>query len=159
MELKDYLEMGARKAGSLTALGNILGMSQPRMSRSKAQKEPIPIDAVVKLSDYIGEDLKAIIAANELVTEKKDEKREFWRPFVEHARAASIAFILTIALVANFMSPTPAEAAPLLDSGMGILCIMLSAVLKQCQLNRFLEMIVKPFQTVFPTRRTEPQAI
>jgi hypothetical protein len=91
MELRNYIELGAEKAGSLTALGKMLDMSQPTISSAKAHKRPMPIDAVVKLADYIDADLKALIAANELVTEKKEEKRAYWRPFVEHVRATSIA--------------------------------------------------------------------
>lgn len=126
MELRDYIEIGATKAGSLTALGKLLDMSQPRMSHCKAHKERLPIEAVVKLADYIGTDLRALIAANELVTEKKEEKRRFWSPFVEHAKAASFALALTIALVANFVTPTPAEAAQILEVATRTLCIMLS---------------------------------
>ncbi len=114
MELRDLLELGAKKAGSLTALGKILDMSQPRMSHCKAHKERLPSDAVVRLSDYLGIDLKVVMAANELATEKKEEKRRFWSPFVEHARAAAV--LVAVASVTNFVTPTPAEAAPILDS-------------------------------------------
>lgn len=108
MQLKDYIEEGAKKAGSLTALGNMLGISQPNMSHAKAMKTALPAKAVVQLADYIGADLKAIIAANELVTEKDEAKRAFWFPFVENARAAGIA--LALAIVTNFVTPSPAEA-------------------------------------------------
>ncbi len=111
MELREYLEIGAKKAGSLTALGKLLDMSQPTISNVKAGKRPLPLDAVFKLADYINADLRALIAANELVTEKKEEKRRFWSPFVEHARAASFALALTIALITNFVTPTPANAS------------------------------------------------
>jgi hypothetical protein len=99
MELRDYLEIGAKKAGSLTALGKILNISQPNMSNAKAQKKGLPLDAAVKLADYIDEELKAVIAANELVTEKKEEKRAYWRPFIKHARSTSIAASLFPILV------------------------------------------------------------
>lgn len=108
MQLKDYIEEGAKKAGSLTALGLLLGMSQPNLSHCKAMKKALPAKAVVQLADYIGADLKAVIAANELVTEKDEAKRAFWFPFVENARAAGIA--LALAIVTNFVTPSPAEA-------------------------------------------------
>ena len=78
MMMKNYIEEGAKKAGSLTALGRILGISQPDMSNAKAMKKPIPAKAVVQLAEYIKADLKLVIAANELVTEKDEEKRQFW---------------------------------------------------------------------------------
>lgn len=109
MELRDLLELGAKKAGSLTALGKILDVSQPNMSHAKAHKARLPADAVVRLSDYLGIDLRIVMAANELATEKKEEKRRFWSPFVEHARAAAV--LVAIASATNFVTPTPAEAS------------------------------------------------
>lgn len=82
MLLRDYIDEGAKKAGSLTALGNMLGMSQPQISGVKAHRRALPIDGAVKLADYIGADLRAVLAANELVTEKKEEKRAFWSTFL-----------------------------------------------------------------------------
>lgn len=111
MELRDYIELGAKKAGSLTELGKMLDMSQPTISGAKAQKRPLTAKAVVQLAEFIDADLKAVIAANELVTEKDEKKRAFWHPFVNHATAASVA--LAFSLVTNFVTPSPAEAAPL----------------------------------------------
>ena len=90
MELKDFLEIGAQKAGSLTELGRMLGISQPNMSKHKAHRAIMPMDAIVRLAEYIDADLKALIAANELVTERKEAKRQFWMPFVSSKRAAAI---------------------------------------------------------------------
>lgn len=122
MELRDYIEQAAKKAGSLTELGLMLGISQPHMSHAKAMKKPLPVKAIVQLSEYIGADLKAVIAANELVTEKDEKKRAFWSPFVNHAKAASIALAMT--LVTNFVTTSPAEAAPTQKTAPERLCIM-----------------------------------
>lgn len=111
MELRDYIEQGAKKAGSLTELGKMLDMSQPFISKAKAHTRPLPAKAVVQLAEFIEADLRAVIAANELVTEKDEKKRAFWHPFVNHAKAASIA--LAFSLITNFVTPSPAEAAPL----------------------------------------------
>lgn len=78
MTLSEYIDAGAKKAGSLTALGKMLGMSQPDMSNARAQRRALPIDGAIKLADYIEADRIAVISANELATEKKEEKREFW---------------------------------------------------------------------------------
>lgn len=85
MELRDYIKIGSKKAGSLTTLGKILDVSQPNMSHAKAMKKSLPIDAAMKLADYIGEDLRAVVAANELVTEKKKEKKNYWMQFIRSA--------------------------------------------------------------------------
>jgi hypothetical protein len=78
MELKDYIEDGARKAGSLTALGKFLDLDQRNLTSAKAHRRALPIDLCIKLADYIGADRIAVISANELATEKKEEKRAFW---------------------------------------------------------------------------------
>ena len=83
MELRDYIDAGTKKAGSLTALGKILDVSQPNMSHAKAHKAKLPLDAVTRLADYITTDLKTLLAANELVTEKKEEKRAYWMHFAQ----------------------------------------------------------------------------
>lgn len=138
MELRDYIEQGATKAGNLTQLGKLLGQDQRNMTSAKSHRRPLPLDAAVRLADSLETDLRAVIAANELVTEKKEEKRAFWTPFVQHAKAASIA--LTFSLVTNFVTPSPAEAAPVLKTTRDAICIMLSRRfkrhLKQSQLAR-----------------------
>ena len=121
MELRDYIEIGSEKAGSLTALGKKLDLSQPNMSHAKAMKKALPIDAAMKLADYIGADLRSVIAANELVTEKKEEKKNYWMQFVKSANAAIM--IVTLG-VTNFVTPSPAEAAPLTQTMRQIICIM-----------------------------------
>jgi hypothetical protein len=126
MELRDFIEMGAHKAGSVAALGRLLDLTREATTQAKSHKRKLPTDAVMKLADYIGVELRVITAANELVTEKDEAKRNFYRPFVEHARAAAIAGTLTIACVLNLLTPTPAEAAPTLKVSTPTLCIMLN---------------------------------
>lgn len=143
MELRDYIEQGAKKAGSLTELGKILDMSQPTISGAKAHKRPMTNKAVVQLAEYIGADLKAVIAANELVTEKDEKKRAFWSPFVNHAKAASIA--LAFSLVTTFATPHPAEAASNQNSGKDRLCIMSNRQLRRHSEKRQLSRAILPF--------------
>lgn len=78
MELKDYIEEGATKAGSVAALGRELGLEREVVSKAKSHRLHMPVDACIKLADYIGADRIAVISANELATERKPEKREFW---------------------------------------------------------------------------------
>ena len=106
MELRDYIEIGSEKAESLTALGKMLDLSQPNMSSVKANKRALPIDAAMKLADYIGADLRSVIAANELVTEKKEEKKNYWMQFVKSANAA----IMIVALSVTTFVTSPEKA-------------------------------------------------
>lgn len=78
MTLSDYIEAGATKAGSLSALARLLCVNQPDISKAKNRSGRIPLETAIKLADYIDADRIAVISANELATEKKEEKREFW---------------------------------------------------------------------------------
>jgi len=122
MQLNELIEKGAEKAGSIAALGRQLDLSREAVAHARAHKRPLPIDAAVRLADYIGEDLRKVIAANELATEKKEEKRAFWSPFVQTAKAASVA--LAITGVTFFVTPNEAQAAPLLNQDAKPICIM-----------------------------------
>jgi plasmid maintenance system antidote protein VapI len=78
MQLREYIDAAATKAGSVAALARLLGLVQQSMNEAKHHRRPLPLDAAIKLADYIGADRIAVISANELATEKKEEKRQFW---------------------------------------------------------------------------------
>lgn len=78
MQLCDYIEAGAAKANGIAALGREIGLDRERVSKAKSHRVPLPLDAAIRLADYIAADRIAVISANELATEKKEEKRAFW---------------------------------------------------------------------------------
>lgn len=82
MELNELIAKGAEKAGSVAELARELGVTREAASAAKSHKRPLPTDAAIKLADFIGADRMAVIAANELATEKKEEKRTFWSSFL-----------------------------------------------------------------------------
>jgi len=119
MELRDYIDMAARKAGSLTELSKMLDMTQPTVSNIRAHRKSLPDKQLMQLAEYLGIPERELIAANNIAMGKHVE---FWRPFVEHARAAG--FALGILLVTNFVTPSPAEAAQTLNNAYETVCIM-----------------------------------
>lgn len=119
MELKDYFDRGIEKTGSLTALGLRLGISQPHMSRMKTGKLPMPAEKCVLLADLINADRFQVIAAAKLASAKDEDKKIFWQHLVDHARAAVMATFLIG--VTSFLTPTPAQAAPVLKSSPDVL--------------------------------------
>lgn len=118
MELRDYIEAGICEKGSVNSLAEYLGVHPNHISNAKAHQRGLPADACVKLCDLLGVELRSVIAASALATERKAEKRAFWLPFVQNPagmrRIAGIALILTF--VTNFVTPSPAEAAPALNT-------------------------------------------
>ena len=63
------------------------------MNEAKHHRRPLPLDAAIKLADYIGADRIAVISANELATEKKEEKRAFWSQLLAAPQTSYIRHI------------------------------------------------------------------
>lgn len=120
MELRDYIEQGIRTKGGVQQLADYLGLARPHVSNAKSHQRGLPNVAAVKLARLIGADPLAVIAASELATERQEEKRAFWFPFANHSNLAKTAGIaLFLAFVTNFVTPTSAEASPVLEKTPG----------------------------------------
>lgn len=89
MELCDYIRQAAEKAGSISALSRALGINQPEVSKAANGRGRLPLDKVIQIADMIEADRIAVISANELVTEKKPEKRDFWSHLLASPSSAS----------------------------------------------------------------------
>lgn len=125
MELRDYIEAGIRIKGDRNALADYLCMQPNHVTNAKAHSRGLPNDACFKLAELLGVDAKAVIAASELATERKEAKRSFWENYMKNAEIGRMAGIVIIsACVTNFVTSTPAEAAPLLGSYANVICIM-----------------------------------
>lgn len=106
MELKTLIERAEKAAGSQIKLGLRIGQNPGNIRAAKAGIKGLPDYACVIIAELIGEEPIVVIAASNLATEKKEERREIWRPFV--ARAASV---ILGAVILN-MTPSPANALP-----------------------------------------------
>lgn len=81
MQLRDYIEQGIEKCPNGKtgrALATYLGVGSNELSDAKGHRRGLPNHACVKLAKLTGHEPLNIIGASELVTEKKEEKREFW---------------------------------------------------------------------------------
>jgi hypothetical protein len=110
MNLKTYIERGEKTAGSQKALGELLGVNPSNLRNAKAGQQGLPVAICYQLAELIGEDERRVVAASELVTEKKPERRAVLLPFVGHALTAILAVVILE------MTPTPANALPAYDS-------------------------------------------
>jgi len=99
MEMRKFIEDGAKKAGNNKALARILNQSETILSDVKAGKKGLNDAACIKLADFIGVNPLYVIAASNLVTEKDEEKRKIFESCF--TRAASAMFAL--AAVYNFL--------------------------------------------------------
>ncbi len=103
MELREYIDAGIRKTGTAKELAKHLGLAHASyIANARGGQRGLPNAACYKLADLIGVTRDEVIAASELVTEKDEGLRAFWRPFVETARHAHQLMIATIAIASAF---------------------------------------------------------
>lgn len=105
MTLREFIDSASKIAGDQKRLAEKLGVVPQDLTGAKAGRRGLPNDACVKLAQITGADPLEVIAASELATEKKPEKRAFWESY--QARAACMAIALT---ALNVATPSPAEA-------------------------------------------------
>jgi hypothetical protein len=106
MNLKQIIERAEKATGSQKELALQLGQSASRLRDAKSGRCGLPNYACVMIADMIGVDRTTVIAASELVTEKKKERREVWQAIMKHA-----AVLFFFGVILN-MSLTPTEGAP-----------------------------------------------
>jgi hypothetical protein len=102
------IESAAVKAGSQTNLAKVIAMNPNDLSSVKAGKRGLTMFACFKLAELTGIDVKKVIAASELITEKNEDKRAFFAPFVLNGIAplasALVALSLTLAPEKSYAS-------------------------------------------------------
>jgi hypothetical protein len=103
MKLRDYIETATEKAGNQKELAFYLGLPAQNLTNAKAHNRGLPNDDCIKIAQLLNIEPVEVIAASELATEKKPEKRAFWMNFTGHAKAASIA-LATVITIAGFAS-------------------------------------------------------
>lgn len=109
MELSELIERGVRVTGSRTHLAEALDLRPNQITDAK--RKGLPIAACFQLAELIGANPAEVIAASELVTEKKPERRAILATYAQHAIciALSAGVILTA-------TPSPANAALVLKT-------------------------------------------
>jgi hypothetical protein len=110
MELKQIIEMAEKATGSQKELSEKIGQSPSRLRDAKSGRCGLPNYACVMIADLIGMERIAVIAASELITEKKEERRKVWFPFVGKTAALGVAWAVTLN-----MTPYPAYATEMLQ--------------------------------------------
>ena len=74
------------------------------------------------ISALIGVPVIHIIAAVEADREEVTGQRSFWTDFF--LRTTGVSAVVALAVVTNFVTPSPAQAAPALQNGVGSVYIM-----------------------------------
>jgi hypothetical protein len=123
--LKELIERAEKAAGSQKELGLILGINPSNLRSAKAGQCGLPNKACYQIAELINEDVSLIIAASELVTEKKPDRVAFWKKKLHDLE--KLAACVLVGVILN-MSPTPAKAAPILQAIDSTVYIMSNAI-------------------------------
>ena len=91
MELKEYI-VKAEKQHGRKELTKALELAHPNnLTDAKAQRRGLPNYACVILARLLGVNPIEVVAANELATEKRQERREIWQSIMNEAEARILA--------------------------------------------------------------------
>ena len=88
MNLKEIIEAAEEKAGGRKPLAQLLDQDAQNLTNAKAGKRGLPAYACIEMAALIGIDPLEAIAASELVTEKKENRRAVFLPFVAETKMA-----------------------------------------------------------------------
>lgn len=142
MDIREHIEHGAIKTGSFRKLAETLEIHENNLRLAKTGKRSLPNDAVVKLAAITGEELGVLLAANELTTEKKEDKRRFWMNYLDHAKAACVAG--AAGAVITFATPSPAEATPAQETKTEAFLVMLNRLFKRAKIAAVAALQIQP---------------
>lgn len=134
MDLKSYILEGEKIAGGVSKLGKLIGVHPNAITDAKRGARGIPELACWELAQLIGEDERPVLAANALVTEKDERKRDAWkRHFQRFGQRLAIFIALgnVVGIDANLkMTPTADQALLSPTVTKSVICIMLNLILK-----------------------------
>lgn len=126
MKLSDVLDQIKEQQGikANAELGRLLDIDKRRIGEYYTGRQPMD-DDYAKIAMACGMRVDEIQAIVKISTETDEKSREVWSKYYKSigGMAASIAmgFFFVVNLI---VTPTPAQAAPLIEVGQKILCIM-----------------------------------
>ena len=106
MEIKNYIEIGEKKAGKQTELAKILGISDSYIRAAKRNERGLPDAVCIELANYIEADPLEVIAASNLVTEKDERRRKVFESCFRKANSAA-ASMLIASIVTTVLTMAP----------------------------------------------------
>jgi len=83
MKIKEIIEIAEKKAGSQINLSKIIGQKATNLRAVKRGTKKLPTPICIILANYISQEPAAVIAANNLNTEKREERRKIYQDLIE----------------------------------------------------------------------------
>ena len=129
MRVEKYLDAAIERHGlkNDTALAKLLGVRQNAVSQYRSGARTMDNEMCLHLAQLLDmENPMPIIMAADMDRAERAGQRSLWEVFSPRmAHSGLVALLLTLGLgVTNFVTPTPAQAAPLSQAQGRTLCIM-----------------------------------
>lgn len=114
MTLLDLIEKAKTRANITSdyALAKVMGVDRRYVSLWKKGKKHPSTDEAVKLATLAGIEEMRVIAEIEMQTAKNEQKREFWKCYLEERGIAAALCIVALGL-SIVLAPTPSSAGSL----------------------------------------------
>ncbi|MDC8445206.1 MAG: helix-turn-helix domain-containing protein [Nitrosomonas sp.] len=123
MEIKEFIEIGERKAGTQKELAKYLNIAASTLRIVKSGRTSLDPAYCIKLARFINKDEIEVIAASRLVTEKDEEKRKIFEScFKRTSQAACIGLVVGLSMI---LTPSTAQAESLNVAESNTIYIML----------------------------------
>ncbi|MEW6563603.1 MAG: YdaS family helix-turn-helix protein [Pseudomonadota bacterium] len=120
MNISEIIEKAADKVGGQKKLAEMLEIHPNNLTNVKRGERGLPAHACAKLAEITGYSFVEVVAASELATEKKEERRKYWESLLKQTTTATLATVFLTSLL-TFGAPNTARAAQVVDSQV---CIM-----------------------------------
>ena len=112
MEMKKFIEMGEKKAGSQAKLAEIIDTRYTTLVAVKAGKKSLTTATCMLLAQYIGVEEVKVISASNLIIEKDEKRRKIFENYLKETdKAASFVVAALFLAVISITSPNPANAS------------------------------------------------
>lgn len=89
MEMREFIEMGERKAGKQVMLAKYLNVKPSTLRIVKSGRTSLTTALCIKLARYIEVDELEVIAASNLIIEKDEERRKIFESCLKKAGKAA----------------------------------------------------------------------
>lgn len=167
--IKSLLDQAKAAKGveSEYALAKALELTKQQVSEYYKGKV-IPSEfACLQIAKALGRNYEEIKAIVRIEAEKDEKRRDAWKEFYKKLGGIAAGFVMAIFMtVTFFLTPTPAQAAPVLETQAGqfVLCklferLALKARRKKAQLLRLAQMLKKANFTLLPARISQVQTV
>jgi plasmid maintenance system antidote protein VapI len=147
--LKYLLDLQEKLSLNDTAFAHRLGITQPAISNLKAGRRMMENELCVKVAMELGVNPVEVIMAADMDRAERSGHHSVWEDFLRRTQAKAAASVLigtlTAASVINFLTPSPAEAAPVkaLEASVGSKDFIL------CKIRQAANWLCNALQTVF----------